>query len=79
MRKTWEGINSLINNRKKNRNTINILKSSDNGGLSHNPHEHTNILNTHFASIGIKRRLGLPTGSPSKKKNPFAGSHRALC
>ena len=54
MKKTWEGINHLINKRKKNRSAINILKKSDNDGLSYNPREQTNILNTHFASIGKK-------------------------
>ena len=63
MKKTWEGINYLINNKKKNRKAINILKSSDNRGVSHNPQEHTSIFNTHFASIGKKLASIIPNGN----------------
>ena len=37
-----------------------MLKSSDNRKLSHNPYEHTNILNSHFASIGKKLASNIP-------------------
>ena len=63
MKKTWEGINYLINNKKKSRKAINMLKSSDNRKLSHNPYEHTNILNSHFASIGKKLASNIPPGN----------------
>ena len=60
MKKTWEGINYLINNKKKSRKAINMLKSSDNRKLSHNPYEHTNILSSDFESIGKKLASNTP-------------------
>ena len=60
MKKTWEVINYLINNKKKGRKAINMLKSSDNRKLCHNPYEHTSILNSHFASIGKKLASNIP-------------------
>ena len=48
MKKTWEGINYLINNKTKSRKAINMLKSSDNRKLSHNPYEHTKYIKLPF-------------------------------
>ena len=53
MKKTWEGINNLINcKKKKNRRPIISLKNPNNGRLVHDPAELSNIINNYFASIG---------------------------
>ena len=64
IKRTWEGINDLINYKKKQK-TINTIKRSVKGDLSHDSLEQTNILNSHFASIGQKFASGIPSG---KKK-----------
>ena len=64
IKKTWQGINDLIN-RKKNRRVKNALRRSDNQRLSHDSREHSNILNTHFATIGQKLASKIPA---SKKQ-----------
>lgn len=58
-KKTWEGINNLINRRKKSRKTISAIKRQDNH-LSYDPLEYTNILNSHFASVGQKLASNIP-------------------
>ena len=50
LKRTWEGINNLINRKKKNSKVITALKCPLNQGISHDPLENANILNRHFAS-----------------------------
>ena len=63
MKKTWEGINNLINRNKKGNKSINTLKRPNNKGLSQKPSEISNILNNHFASIGHKLASNMPNTS----------------
>ena len=51
MRKTWAGINSLINRNGRCSNSITFLRYP-NGELTHNPFEIPNILNNYFTSVG---------------------------
>lgn len=50
LKRTWEGINDLINRKKKNSKVITAMKRPLNQGISHDPLENANILNRHFAS-----------------------------
>ena len=55
MRKTWEWINSLIHRKSKSSNSVRTLKDPNNNKQqTTNPSHLTNILNTHFATIGNK-------------------------
>ena len=49
---TWEGINDLINHKKKNSKVIVAMKRPLDQGISNDPLENANILNCYFASIG---------------------------
>ena len=51
IKKTWEGINNLIN-RKKHKKSISTIKNPQTQGLSYDPLEQANILNAYFASVG---------------------------
>ena len=51
IKKTWEGINMLINQKRKNESSIKALKRPRNRGLSHHTSELPIILNNHFASV----------------------------
>ena len=63
MKKNWEGINNLINCKKKNRKSIISLKDPNNGRLVHDPTELSNIINNYFASIGPKFASNLPSSN----------------
>ena len=63
MRKTWQGINSLINRNKRMDKTINALKRPCDKGIAQTPIEITNILNQHFASVGHKLASKLPSSA----------------
>ena len=53
IRKTWEGINLLINQKKKKSDkVITSLRRPNNDSATSDPTEIPNILNKHFASIG---------------------------
>ena len=53
IRKNWEGINLLINQKKKKSDkVITSLKHLNNDSITSDPTEILNILNKHFASIG---------------------------
>ena len=54
MKKTWEGINSLINRKQKVLKPISALKCPNNNEITRNPSKITNILNDHFSTIGQK-------------------------
>ena len=63
MKKTWEGINELLN-RQRNRKQVSTLQRPNNSGVTENPAEITNIFNHYFASIGP--RLARNISSPRK-------------
>ena len=62
VKKTWEGINELLN-RQRNRKTVSALQRSNNSGVTQNPSEITNIFNQYFASIGPRLARNI---SPSR-------------
>ena len=64
MKKTWEGINELLN-RQRNRKQVSTLQRPNNSGVTQNPAEITNIFNHYFASIGPR----LARNIPSPRKN----------
>ena len=51
MKKTWEGINALINKRRKTK-LLSSLQLPDNRGTTQNQSEIANVLNHHFATVG---------------------------
>ena len=65
LKRTWEGINDLINRKKKDSKVITALKRPLNQGISHDPLENANILNRHFASIGNRLASDLPSSDKS--------------
>ena len=65
LKRTWEGINDLINRKKKNSKVIAAMKRPLNQGISHDPLENVNILNRHFASIGNRLASDLPSSDKS--------------
>ena len=65
LKRTWEGINDLINRKKKNSKVIAAMKRPLNQGISHDPLENANILNRHFASIGNRLASDLPSSDKS--------------
>jgi hypothetical protein len=48
MRKTWEGINNLINHKKRNHKLITSIKCPNLKDTTQNTFEISNILNKHF-------------------------------
>ena len=62
IKKTWEGINSLLNGR-RNRKSVSKIKKPDNSGFTQDPSRIANILKSHFASIGHKLASKLPQSS----------------
>ena len=62
IKKTWEGINSLLN-RGRNRKSASKIKTPDNSGFTRDPSQIANILNSHFTSIGHKLASKLPQSS----------------
>ena len=60
IKSTWEGINLLINRKRKSEYSITALKRPGNRGLSHHSSELPNILNSHFASVGPKLASKMP-------------------
>ena len=61
MKKTWKGINELLN-RQRNRNQVSVLQRPNNCGVTQKPAEITNIFNLHFAAIGprLARNISPP-------------------
>ena len=59
MKKTWEGINTLINKHRKTK-LVSSLKLPDNRGTTQNQSEIANALNHHFASVGPKLANSIP-------------------
>ena len=61
MKKTWQGINELLNRRKRNFKLITALKDPNNNNkVTKKPSRIPNILNDHFASVGNKLASKLP-------------------
>ena len=60
LRKTWEGIKSLLNRKKNKNNTINTLKNFGSNTTTNNKSIISNVLNKHFTSIGTKLAARLP-------------------
>ena len=66
MRKTWEGINSLAHRKSKSSNLVRTLKDPNNDNQQKtNPSRLTNILNSHFATIGNRLANRLPASQHS--------------
>ena len=64
-KRIWDGINSLINRKKKNRKSIGSIRLDDDQ-LSQDPLDHANILNGNFAYVGPRLASSIPN---SKKIN----------
>ena len=52
MKKTWNGINRLINDKKNRKQVISSLKHPDDNSLTNDPLEISNIFNNYFSSVG---------------------------
>ena len=64
MKKTWQGINEILNNRNKYHKTITTLKDPNNNNqVTNDPSRIPSILNEQFASVGAKLASKLPTES----------------
>ena len=62
MKKTWEGINSILNRKTKPAKRVSALKDPKNNNKeTRNPTRISNILNEHFASVGSKLANRLPS------------------
>ena len=59
IRKTWEGINRIINIKKKHK-SISALKDPSTNTLETDPSKLPNIINRHFASVGSKLASKVP-------------------
>ena len=59
-KKIWEGINSLINNRNKRKRPISSIRCPSNRVVTTNAQEISNVLNTHFATVGPKLASAIP-------------------
>lgn len=77
MKKTWEGINTLLHRKPKSSKRLSALKDPTNGNkITRNPSRIPNILNEHFASVGHKLASRLPSANYSfadylaKSKSP---------
>ena len=63
MKKTWEGINTLIDPNKTNSKTVSALKRSNNNTVTQNPSEVTDILNRLFSSVGQTLADNIPSSN----------------
>ena len=61
MKRTWKGINILINRKKKSDTVITSSKCLNDNSITPDPTEIPDILNKHFASIGHKLGSKIPT------------------
>ena len=52
MKRTWQGINNLINNERRGKCNTSTLKRTSDGSVTNNPTEISNLFNRHFATIG---------------------------
>jgi hypothetical protein len=76
-KKTWEGINNLINRKRKNSKHITSLRCPKRNILSSNASEFPNIFNKHFSSVGHELTSKMQNSSTSfheylsNSSNPF--------
>ena len=68
---TWEGINTLINKKRKKRN-VTSLQFPNNQRITRNQSEIANTLNHHFASVGPK--LANSISLPTRDFNDYLGN-----
>ena len=61
MKKTWEGINSILARKSKNSKPICFIKDPDDNSMSNNLNRIANIFNERFASVGPKLANTLPS------------------
>lgn len=61
MQKTWEGINTLLNHKKKTSMKINCLKQSNSNTTTNMKTRIPNIMNEHFTGIDQTLANNLPT------------------
>ena len=78
MKKTWEGINNLLNRKKVNTKQIDSIQNPKNENkITRDASLISNILNEHFATVGPKLANQLPQSEKhfsdflSKSKSPF--------
>ena len=65
MKNTWNGINSLINGKKKKSRVISSLKRPNDNSITNDPLEISNIFNNYFSSVGEKLASRVPSSSCS--------------
>ena len=63
MKKTWEGVNDLINRKRKNSKHITSLKCPKRNISSSNVSEFPNIFNKHFSLVGHELTSKMPNSS----------------
>ena len=61
MQKTWEGINTLLNRKKRTSMKINCLKQPNSNTTTNMKSRIPNIMNEHFTGIGPTLANNLPT------------------
>lgn len=75
MKKTWEGINDLINHKKRNQKHITAIKCQNND-ITQNTSEISNILNKYFSTVGQKLASSL-SNSTKHFSDYLSADHRA--
>ena len=76
MRKTWEGINNLINRKRKSHGTIIALRCPTKKEMINNPKDIRDILNKHFSTIG--KKLASKLSNSNTHFSPYLNSHNYL-
>jgi hypothetical protein len=61
MKRTWQGINALIKNKRRDKRNICTLKRPNHGSVSNDPTEIPNLFNRHFATVGQNLSNQLPS------------------
>ena len=60
MKKTWTGINEVMNRNKKKSKPIVCLKRLNGNGVTRNPADLPNVLNDFFSTVGQKLAVNVP-------------------
>ena len=60
MKKTWTGINEVMNRNKRKSKPIVCLKRLNGNGVTRNPAELPNVLNDFFSTVGEKLAANVP-------------------
>ena len=63
LKRTWQGINDLINPKTKNTKVITKMRHPQTQEISHDPLMNANILNSHFGSVGNRLASELPNSN----------------